>query len=180
MINNSNLFETLILNLTQPDAILNALAAYIKKQNLTYDNAKVFAKYVEGSNRVVVSLTNQTWFQDVTFPQSEHFIVLALRVLSGANATLAASAWLPGVADALTINGSISLTNNGVVFLKNLPLTVFPLSTNNADIEAGFFILEKPILWQAQTSLSILATWATAPSTANQNLRFELWGYKLI
>jgi hypothetical protein len=115
-----------------------------------------------------------------SYNDSEHFLILGLRVLQGANAVLNATAWATGVTDALALNGRITLENNGTQELKDIPLTQFAASTGNADLDSGTLIIEKPILWIGQTPLAVRATFPTVLATATLNMRVELIGFKMI
>lgn len=161
--------------------IAKRFAQRVKDENASYDGTKVLTTFTHFSNKVVVSLTNQTFF-DESFPKDEHFLIVGLRALSGANATLAATAWNPGISDALTLNGTFSLNNNGTDILKDQRLTLFvtAAATGEQNHKAGFIYLIRPIMWLAQTKLKITCNWGTAPTTANQNLSFEVFGIKLI
>jgi hypothetical protein len=162
-----------------PRLLVNQFMNYMDELNIPYNNAKTLATFVWPSQAAVVGLSNVTFF-NTSFPDSEHFMIVGIRALTGANATLAATAWTPGISDALTQNGSISIINNGTQELKDFPLTKFVLSTNNNDAEAGSIVLDKEIFWLGQTTLALNANFPTAPTTVNQNLRFELEGIKLI
>lgn len=173
------LFEDIWVTINNPQALRDKFVDALKPAyGVDYTIQKTVAKYVDPYNAAVVGLTTVNVINSTGYPEGEHFLIMAMRGLSGANATLAASAWVAGISDALTINGNFNVINSGSVELKNVPFTVFQPGSNYPD--SGLFLLEKPIFWKAQTSLQMVASFPTAPSTTNQNIRVELMGIKLI
>lgn len=119
-------------------------------------------------------------------PQSEHAIILGLRVLDGANATVEATGWQPGVADAAAKNGQINVSINGQVVITGLPMTGFDtnlLSATHAgetDENRGFFFLYEPLVLLGQQQITASVVFPAASATANYNLRVELHGVRFI
>jgi hypothetical protein len=119
-------------------------------------------------------------------PQSEHAIIMGLRILDGANATTEASNWQPGVSDALAKNGQLNVSINGQTVLTGLPNTGFDSNALSAtaagetDENRGFFFLYEPLVLLGQQQITAGMTFPTAPATANYNLRLELHGVRFI
>jgi hypothetical protein len=170
-------FAARLTSFDKPNFVLRTMAAVLGFFSLAYTQTKVMADHVAGYNAVAVSKTNVAVIDAQTFPEGEHFIISAIKMYDGASATLASTDFTEGVLDALTKHGKLTITNNGSVVLKDLPLTVF--SPNNQD-DKGIFSLLKPIIWKGNTALSANIVFGTAPTTANQNVRIELIGMKLI
>jgi hypothetical protein len=118
--------------------------------------------------------------------ESEHFVILGIRAYQGANATVAATDWQPGISDALGKQGLMQVVSNGVRVLRAIPLTNFfpnALSATAAGVTSdsqGFNYLSEPIAWLAQTTCELQVQWGTAPATANLNMRFEYHGMQFI
>jgi hypothetical protein len=167
-------------SLQNPKFATRQMVSYCAELGAEIKQNKTVADFMVGYNAVLVSVTNVNWITGTSqsYPESEHFLISSLRGLDAANATLAASAWVAGWGDGLSMNGTFSVTNNGTQALLNMPHTIFQKGTNSPD--AGWFTLASPILWVGQTVMNITTTFATAPTTANQNGRIELHGIKLI
>lgn len=178
MLNQSE-FQSMLVNLNQPNAIEMGFIAYLAKEKAPYDQAKSVATFVSDSKKVITALSSQT-FYNTQYPASEHFLIFGVRVLSGTGANVDTTIYTPGVADANAQNGLLTITNNGSIEIKDLPLTAFNLSTGNADNNAGGFTLVKPIFWQGQTTLSVVVNQANPTATANYNLDIQFIGIKLI
>jgi hypothetical protein len=170
-------FAARLTSFDKPNFVLRTISAVLGFFALAYTQTKTMADHVAGYNAVAVSKTNLAVIDGVTFPEGEHFIVSAIKMYDGANAALLSTDFTEGVLDALTKHGKLTITNNGSIVLKELPLTVF--SPNNQD-DKGIFSLLKPIVWKGNTALTASITFPTAPTTANQNIRIELIGMKLI
>lgn len=116
-------------------------------------------------------------------PQSEHAIITAIRFCEGANATITSTNWTYGVNDAIAKNGQLRVTNNGVTVLTDIPLTAFNpglVSNGGTTEDIGIFYLMEPIVLLGQTDIRSQVTFASAPATANLNLRMELHGVRFI
>lgn len=153
---------------------------YMTDRNLEYVTNKTFASFIAAGNAVAVSKTTMQPFLNLQYPQNEHFLITAIRFLTGASATLAATDWTPGISDAALKNGTMELSVNSSLVIKDFPLTAFQPSTNNNDLTAGIVELANPIMFVAQTPLTLTVSVPTAPTAQNLNIRAELHGYKLI
>ncbi len=177
-----SLVEVDLLAAMNPGVILRQLGENkIVQQTLGYEitQSKTWSKFVAPFQIIGLGATNLQLIPASTqYPDSEHFIVTAIRWYQGANATLAATAWTPGIAAGDVQNGKFDVVNSGTVVIKDMPFCPFSQGTNNAD--GGYLYLPKPIVWLGQTSLQIPASFPVALSTANVNLRVELFGLKLI
>lgn len=127
------------------------------------------AKFFQGS--INATRTNMESFNRA---QSEHFIITHMKMLEGVNADLDETAWLRGLADADNQNADWTFDNNGVIEQQSIPNTVFTQAAENPF--AGIFELSIPIVWRGQTRIKLNVNYRNAPSTANTNLRVELWG----
>lgn len=120
-------------------------------------------------------------------PQGENALILGYKVMVGANATVAATDWQPGVGDALTKQGYFTTTINGQVVNTAIPFTGFDFNTLSAtasgatDDNRGFYSLYEPLVLMGQQQIAITAQWPVAPpATANLNMRIELHGIRFI
>jgi hypothetical protein len=171
--------ENILFVINNPNLVRDKFVKSLDAYGCSYDQAKTVSMYADPYQAAVVGQTTVNFISSsFQYPQSEHFLICAVRAFSGANATLASTAWVAGISDALTLAGSFTLVNNGTVELKAQPYTLFQPASNSPD--AGLFILPKPVMWKAQTSLAMAGNWTVAPTTTNQNLRFEFIGIKLI
>lgn len=161
------------------DSIKSMFVTNIQQKGGRITQNKVVATCVKAYNVGVVGKTLVPVVSDAESinPESEHFQITMIRILDGAGAALGEISWEPGVSDAITKNGNLSITNNGLTELKEIPLTAFQAGDF---AEAGTFNLLKPIFWMAQTPLIPQLKFPTATATVNQSLRVELWGMKTI
>lgn len=119
-------------------------------------------------------------------PQSEHMLILGLKIYDGAAATVEQTNWQPGVSDALVKNGNIDVLVNGQKVITAVPMTAFDTNATSAttagrtDENRGFYYLTEPIALLGQTTLNINLALLTATATANYNLRVELHGIRFI
>lgn len=189
----NDLLSSYVYDLANPDQLVQLVKGYWAKKGIKINQDKTVAPFTAYVNAVAVSQTSiQFNFPDGTFgttsggvsgstyPDSEHMLIVGIRVLQGASATLALSPWVQGVADPNILNGRMTLNNNGTIALKDVPLSRFPVSTGNADLDGGYYQLDQPIAWVGQTSLFVNVAIPTATAVANTNLRMELVGIKLI
>ena len=108
-------------------------------------------------------------------PQSEHVIIYGLRIFQGDNVvTLSDSDWTEVVAAAIK-NAVISIEVNGVIQLRNLPLTDL-LQDQTGEYYAKLPLLE-PIFWGGQTGLVATVDFKGTNSLASTSLRVELLSY---
>ena len=181
-----------------PGTLVSLMTNFFKANYGLSDLPKTAADFVLYDQLAVVGLTSANFFTGAysttrsnfpgsfVLPQGEHAIITGLRVAYGANATVAATDWQPGVSDALTKQGLMTISINGQVVTTQLPLTVFD---NNAlaatvqgstDATRGYFFFYEPLVLLGQQQISCNITWGTAPATANSNLRVELHGVRFI
>lgn len=160
--------------------ILYAFMRVLQAQAATYSTTKTLdSNFIVSSKKIVVAIPNVTFFNQ-QYPESEHFLIAAFRILTGANASTDATVWLPGISDAALMAGTFNAVNNGTIEMKDVPFDNFPLSTNVADQDTGWLPNLKGILWKAQTNFQINAIWPTATATANLNMNIQAHGMKLI
>lgn len=189
----NQLLTVAVSNLSKFDLMQKLMMKYLEDKGVPSSQKKTLAKFTAYCNAVAVGQTQIAFnfpgdingavsggTSGATYNDSEHFFILGLRHLQGANATLNATAWATGITDALSLNGRLTLENNGTQELKDIPLTQFVASTGNADLDSGTLILEKPVLWVGQTPLVVRTTFPTVLSTATLNHRIELIGFKMI
>lgn len=120
---------------------------------------------------------NNTNLLNYQRPESEHDIILGIRLLDAAAATIQDSAWAYGAVAAAVLNGNYSMTINGQKILDKIPGTAH--NTNLTTDDQGVIWLSEPAVWLAQTNLLVQFETLSAP-VANQNLRIELIGIGLI
>jgi hypothetical protein len=176
---NSQEFQSLLVNLQDPNAILKSFMGLLKQKGANYDQAKTLAMFAADSKALITGLSSVSLF-GTQYPASEHFLIIGIRVLTGTGASPANTVYTPGVTEGTTQNSLLNILNNGSVEIKDMPLSIFPLSTGNSDTNAGFISLFKPILWQGQTTLSVVINQATPTATATSNIDVQLIGLKLI
>ena len=182
--NNANLNQTLSIFAAGPTGYSQAFLDYLKRAGINYSQNKTLSQYTTFQSSVAVSnaVVTHDNFADTAsgqYADGEHFLVLGMRVLTGANASLTATPWVQGISDTALLNGRYVFNNNGTTE-KIGYTTEFPLSTNLATTEAGVIYLNKPLIWVGQTKLSVQYTFTAATATANLNIRTELFGWKLI
>lgn len=176
-----SILESVVFALSVPDGINALMINYMSSRALPYDNAKTVAEYSQDFKAVVAGAQIVNFVQSgFTYNDSEHFIVLQIAVYEGANATLAATDWEPGVSDNLAKNGNLSFRVNGAQVLAPTPFTRFIPSTGNATVQGYYLPLAKPIFIQAQTTFEIVGQFPTVVSTTNYNMNIQLTGIKLI
>ena len=176
-----SILERVVFALSVPDGLIALMMHYLNLNNLPYDNPKTLAEYSQDFKSAVVGAQIVNFVPSgFTYNDSEHFIVLQIAVYEGANATLAATDWEPGVADNLAKNGNLSFRVNGTQVLAPTPFTRFIPSTGNATVQGYYLPLAKPIFIQAQTTFELVGQFPTVVATANYNMNIQLTGIKLI
>lgn len=181
-----------------PGTLVSLMTNFFKANYGDLTLPKTAADFILYDQLAVVGTTQANFFQDAyttnrsnfpgqfILPQSEHAIILGLRVYDGANASVPATEWQPGVGDALTKAGLMSVSINGQVVLTQLPLTAFDTNKLSAtasgetDENRGYFFFYEPLVLLGQQQIAVQVRWLTAPTTANQNLRVELHGVRFI
>lgn len=109
--------------------------------------------------------------------QSEHMIIMAIRIMTGNNATIQATDWSFGAALATIKNGQFDLNVNGTTMTKAMPNS--KACEDVTDSTQGYIGLTLPIVWPAQTDLRLDLTTLSA-GAANDNARYELHGFGLL
>ena len=112
------------------------------------------------------------------FPQGEHFMISRLRLYTGASATLNKTVWTAGTVDPDLLNSTIDIVMNGTRVFKDVPLASFTQSEEQND--SGYLNFLNPIFWFAQTDISVTIKSPVPIAAANENVRFEFSGPKLI
>ena len=125
-----------------------------------------------GKDSLVADDTN--FGQSAVRDKGEHFVITAVRFLEGADATVDATDWTEGASTADVKNGQIAINVNGVTMTQAIKLTNFTEADENP--ESGFYKLAVPVWVPAQTEWNALATFPTAPATADQNGMVEVYG----
>jgi hypothetical protein len=117
-------------------------------------------------------------------PESEHFLIYAIRLYNGDAAQPIDSNYTRGGNSSSTglSNAVVSLVCNSVQELKNVPLDQFDTDLYaSAGQWRGTLLLDEPILWEGQTELEMtLRTKDPAGFSIDQALRFDLVGIGLI
>jgi hypothetical protein len=176
-------------------ALTNFFSANYGKTTLP----KVAADFAIFDQLAVVGTTLAAYFQgqftiarsnfpngSFTMPESEHALILGIRIYTGAAATVTATDWQPGANDAAVKNGKMDILINGQKVLTELPLTQFgqvQLSATHqgeTDQDRGTFYFYEPLVLLGQTNIAVNVSFPTAPATANLNLRVELVGVRFI
>lgn len=180
----------------QGGSLVQLMQNYFKANYALTDLPKRVADFVLFDQLVGVGNTNLNFFQGAfavtrsnfptnTFqlPQSEHAIILGIRFMEGANATLQATNWNYGVGDAIAKNGVYDVVVNGVKQATKVPFTVHlpGLVANGLTTDdEGMNWLMEPIVFPAQQEIAIQASFQAAIATATYNLRCELHGVRFI
>jgi hypothetical protein len=118
-------------------------------------------------------------------PESEHAVIMGIRVLSGSNAALLSTDWQYGVSDAVSKQGYLTIQTNGQTVLTKLPLTAFNPNQLGAAIagvtsdDQGMYWLMEPLVWLGQTDMIATLNFPAAPA-ANANIRIEYHGVRFI
>lgn len=119
-------------------------------------------------------------------PNSEHMLILGIRWMEAASATVNASDWQPGVSDAALKNATYDVFVNGQKVVTAMPLTTSDpneLSATNSgrtDDGRGMYYLYEPLVVLGQQIITIQVNIPTASATANLNLRCEIHGIRFI
>jgi hypothetical protein len=176
-----NLLSNKIFQILNPKIAVRGFVDLLKLWGINIDQNKTLADFNLGNN---VKATGQTIVRflapNFSFPDSEHFLITGIRVLSGTGTVdVDRQLYTPGIAtDGDVQAGLLSINNNGSTVLKEIPLSSFSTGTNLAN--GGYLELSNPILWVGQTNLQAEVSFDNAPATVDYNLRLELIGQKLI
>lgn len=173
------IFQALWNNFFNPNAWLLQVENWLKFYNLKYDQSKTLASSVFSYNAVAVGQTIVNIIPAGTSnPDTEHFMINAIRMFDGASAALGSTNWALGISDALGKQGLLTITNSGTIELFQFPLR--ELIPAAGDSGSGVFLLPKPIMWKGQTALGAQISFPVAPITANYNVALDIIGLKLI
>ena len=175
-----------IYNLANPNEIKDAVKTFLRANGVTEgDLAKSIAQLSYFDQKSFAGVTNVPMFTG-TFntnnsnlgdsyirPQGEHMVIQRLRFLEyvGAN-PIQNAAWNYGLTQEEFVNGTFTIQSNGVVFVRDMPMTVNP---NSTDETLGFLELPIPIFWAAQTKIEVSISLKTV-GIATSNIRVELHG----
>jgi len=147
-----------------PGKLENEFLNYLEKANLTFDNSKTIASqtlyhqatmtangYVFFDGDFVQAETNVPGSNFIR-PQSEHFVIYAIRIETAADQTV--NPFVPGTNTNLPLNNSvITINNNNVTELKNFPCSEALGALFTKDL--GLITLDEPIIWGGSTQLTI-------------------------
>jgi len=160
-------FKAFWVDLKAPILQSKVLAELVRYDSLAVGETN---SYFKG----VVTPFNSNMIQFIP-PESEHFLISAIRIQEGVNADIGTTDWEAGSQSNIIKNAQMTIINNGDTVLQSEPLTQFEASLTTRDI--GLVDLKQPIAWQGQTPL--ILTVALKPGSvvpANTNLRVELIG----
>jgi hypothetical protein len=176
----------------QPGLMERQFLDYLEQANLRIDNSKTIASQslyhqinVTG-NTVTEFFTGEFLNADTNVPgsnfvrpQSEHFVIYGIRILTGTSDTETDVYYNAGnpSADAGLSNSVLTVTNNNVTELKNYPLAeaLSDLTTRDQSL----ILLDEPIIWGGQTELKATLNLKASLYTALA-VRVELVGIGLI
>lgn len=175
-----------------PDTMKMALLKFLAANNVEKPSLeKSMAKIVYYDQRALAANAIVKFFGDAqgtaqntnmkngvyTLPEGEHLAVHAIRILTGAGATLNAIDWTYGADTACSINSLLKLTRNNITQLNLLPLSAGTRDLTTEDW--GFINFPQPWLWKGQTSITVEVQTQGTPA-ANESLRVEIHGFGLI
>jgi hypothetical protein len=178
--------------LKNPDGLTEAFMRTIAKNNLQFSNSKTIAKVVRFDTKTAAANQRQFNFfdgtvaaafpfntnvQGATKPDSEHDIYYAMRILTRLDKEEQFEA---GIIDPLMQLGNVTFTTNGVIRLRNVPLSEFlgqPATVT--EMEQGVFLFDMPIIWPGQTSVELTVNFAD-PVPVGSEMRIDLIGLGLI
>lgn len=115
----------------------------------------------------------QTNMNSFTPPESEHFLITRVRIFEGVSVNVVTTDWDAGPTSQPAKSAEISMVNNGVRVLAQIPLTDFLDTLTTKDL--GTLDLEEPIAWIGQTDMVTTIVTDVIP-VLNTNLRVELIG----
>jgi hypothetical protein len=184
------MFSTRWTIFNNPKRYEKAFTNYLLEFGKVITKEKTIGNIVAMHRQSVVGLLSANFFNGVVVagatnlnsfvrPEGEHFLVERIRLYQGAGATLNAIDWVPGITLAELLNGFISVIENGVTVLNQIPITQFNQTTTN-ELYAGYLILEEPIIWGGQETMVVNANWPIVLATANQAMQVEACGMGLL
>lgn len=182
--------EWMEMRMNQPKKFEELLVNYLKAYGCIISNYKSIGDVIVYHQQAVVAAGVYKFFQGVPSStssnmtgngfqrsQSEHMIIMGIKVMTANNATIQSSDWTQGAALAQIKNGIFDLTVNGTVYLKSMTNT--EANEDVTDSTQGMIGLTVPIVWPAQTDLRLDLT-TLAAGAANDNCRIELHGFGLL
>ena len=185
----------LIERFKEPGELEREFKSYINMAGLQIDQSKTIAavayydqKGIVAPGGVDVNFFAGTFDETLTNvgasyrrPESEHFVCYGIRFavdpLAGAPFNDAAP--VPGTNNLARFdNAVITVTNNGVVELRNYPISeaLFGLTTK----DQGLILLDEPIIWGGNTNLTVLMETKGNLFIADDVLRLTLVGIGLV
>lgn len=172
--------------LLTPGVFEQAFAVFIQKAKLPINQAKTLMDVSLYDMRVIAGATSVDFFQgninadftnlnNYVRPDTEHIMILAIRVFTGNDGTINDTDWETGSTNENTKNSDITITVNNVTELQdfNLSEAINEVTT----FDRGLIPLSQPILWPGQTELEL--RWEGKTSVvppADENLKFHLLG----
>jgi len=142
---------------------------FIHAQNITGDSV---TEFFEGST--AQSATNYTNLDQFVRPDSEHAIILAIRVREAISAAVVSSDWTEGATAAAIKNSDLSASINGVVYLRRYDMNEALDSLTTWD--NGLIPLNQPMIWPGQTRADFEVKYRGDIPILNQNLKISLMG----
>lgn len=149
-----------------PGQIESQVKAYFSAAKYAIDNDKTIAgtKYYHWQS--VAGVNNLQYFTGVLVPaqtnvpannfvrpQSEHQLIYGLRVESAVTVDPAENDWTPGCIDAWGKNCVFTITSNGVVMVKDIPMSEALENLTTSD--NGLITFAVPWIWGGQEELVI-------------------------
>lgn len=155
----------------------------------TVDNVKMIPKNFSGNRYAtenqVANGTNVITFQTLAngekeYPKDEHGVVANIRAYEGtiAAADIDKAPWIPGLVQPELLNATFTITQNSLVVMKDIPMTIFTRSEEEP--YSGNMALISPFPWLGQTDLKIVVNLKDQVAAVNTNLRFEVSGIAFI
>lgn len=183
----------------EPGLMAAAMTKFFQANYGRTDLPKTVADFAIYDQLAVTGLTQAQFFQGAfttarsnfpggTFqlPQSEHALILGVKIYTGVDAAVIETNWLPGANNNDVRNGVLDVTINGQKVLTSLPLTQFgeaelsATAAGETDNDRGTFYFYEPLVLLGQTAIAANISFQSAVTTANTNLRLELQGVRFI
>jgi hypothetical protein len=165
------------LALENPQYWQKQFAQFLEAMGINSEIPKTLATFADFGAATLATLQAATIYDNIT-DANEHFLIFGFQLLDGSNATLSATDWVPGISDASAKNGNLTIANNGTDEVR-LPLTTFVPETQN-EAQQTVWYLPKPVFQIGQTPLKARVELPAVPLTADYNLAFQPFGFKLI
>ena len=166
------------LRFDDPSGFQQALMTFFRANKIDVTIDKQIAEMQIFCQKTVAVLTQQNFFtgtfndtesnmvSSYTRPESEHMIILGIKVSDGNNAVLSVTDWNQGVATPNNKNGELTIEVDGRTVLRDMPL----LAANDdlTTSEQGVIELSEPILWKGQTNLRCKVALPAAGAAAEE------------